>query len=363
MITTKDSYLMVGENFKKVSNILYDDLVYIANENYLVNGFDPIQECIEVKTSFNTIYLRDNQSLFFRDFLSGSFEKKSVQDLYQEDELFFPKINSNYLSEKFDFQDFLYLDKYDYSIGFPDIVNKYKLPKEFLYKALTTGCPDDEFPQAKEYNDKLKRILGDLKIDSEQELKIKLLDQYSNLIPSVKKKASITKAMLDLMYLCITNNYTLLTHTSLNLYIQDSEVFARVLSFLTKYNINKTITNSIYNKRDCSVISINSSLVYNLFRNEFNNYNFILKLSKKDSEYLLSKLDDDFYSFNSKLSGQYVHEFLYRHSSLYFLDSFDNSLSKVNRFKIVDNGFLVPVISITKRSSSNFINISLNPNA
>ena len=43
MITTKDSYLMVGENFKKVSNILYDDLVYIANENYLVNGFDSIQ--------------------------------------------------------------------------------------------------------------------------------------------------------------------------------------------------------------------------------------------------------------------------------------------------------------------------------
>lgn len=362
MITTKDSYLMVGENFKKVSSILYDDLVCLDNKSYLANGFDPVPECMVVETSFKTIYFRENQSLSFRDFLTGSYERKSVKDLYKEDEVFFPRVTPNYLSEKFDLQDFLYLYRYDYSTGFPDIVNKYKLPKEFLYKALTTGCPDDEFPQARDYNRKLQLILNDLKIESEQEFKSLLLQQYSNQISSVKKKININKAILDLIYLCITNNYSLLTHTSLDLYVHNSEVFARILSFLTKYNINKTITNSVYNKRNCSVISINSSLVYNLFLNEFNNYNFILKLSKRDSEYLLSNLNDDFYSFNSKLSGQYVHEFLYRHSSLYSLDSSDNSLSKVTRFKIVDNGFLVPVLNVTKEISSNFINISLNPN-
>ena len=53
----------------------------------------------------------------------------------------------------------MYLNKYNYSTSFTDIVDKYKLPRHYLLKALTTGCPDDEYPEARKWNSDLQKIL------------------------------------------------------------------------------------------------------------------------------------------------------------------------------------------------------------
>lgn len=360
MIVNKKSYLFVEDKLKRVSNILYDDLIKIGSDFLLANGFDNTSECLEVRTAFKTIYLRETQSLYFKDFLTNSFEKSYANTLYAEDEILFPLSLPNYSTDKFNVQDFLYLDSYDYSVAYSDIINKYKLPKAYLLTALTTGCPDDLFNDDGEFNKRLQTILKDLKLESEEEFRDYLLNKYSNVIKRSKQKYKISKGLLDLVYTCINGNYTILSHTSLELYVYNSEMFANIVSFLSSYNINKTITNSIFNKRDCSIISINSSFIYNLLKTEFNNFEFLLKLSKKDSEYLISILNDNFYNLKSDLSGYYLQEFLYNHSKLYCLD--ETLLTKVIDYQVTPNGFLVPVKNVTKVFSNDFVDITLYKN-
>ena len=73
----------------------------------------------------------------------------------------------------------MYLNKYNYSTSFTDIVDKYKLPRHYLLKALTTGCPDDEYPEAKKWNSDLQKILDKEQVTLD-EFKEKILRDYSN---------------------------------------------------------------------------------------------------------------------------------------------------------------------------------------
>lgn len=335
MIFYPDQYVLVNDKFKTASKLLYNDSVTNDLETLYTNSFEYISTVILLKTLFKNYYVNDK--VFILDSFSNTVIQTPVEEVTELDCLILQKRTHIFESDSKSFVDKLYLNKYNYSTSFTDIVDKYKLPRHYLLKALTTGCPDDEYPEARKWNNDFQKILDKEQLTLE-EFKEKILRDYSN--EPNKKFVNISYKLLDLIYLCINGDYELLSHTSLKLKIKDKNVFENIVSLLIDLNINKSIYNDIYNNQQYSVILINSSLIYNLFKSEFDNFSFILNLSKTFSHYLYKKLNRmSSFALHNQLSSNYVQEFLYRFNSLFSTDKYNSKYYILN--KIDDSKYKV----------------------
>lgn len=327
MIFHLGQYVLVNDSFKKAFKLLYNDSACNDLETIYTNSFEYFNKTTSIKTYFKNYY--NNSEVYILDSFSNSITLTPVEEVTALDLLVLKKRTHVFEKEVKSFVDKLYLNKYNYSTSFTDIVDKYKLPRHYLLKALTTGCPDDEYPEARKWNSDLQKIL-----DKEQltldEFKEKILRDYSN--EPNKKFVNVSYKLLDLIYLCINGDYELLSHTSLKLKIKDKSVFENIVSLLLDLNIHKSIYNDIYNNQEYSVILVNSSLIYNLFKSEFDNFSFLLNISKMFSHYLYKKLIvTNSFVLQNELSSNYIQEFLYRFNTLYSIDKYSSHLYTLNK--------------------------------
>lgn len=358
MIEEFNSYVLQESSFKLLSKVLYQDIVSTDFDKYLVNDFNKLPSAYYVNTPFKTYFFNEKDKIPIKDFLSNTNVKETLDYITTEDKLV---INTRkHLFEKSNtiFQDKLFLNKYNYSVSFTNIINELKLPKHFLLKALTSGCPDDQYEHAEQYNKELQVFLDKSKI-SIDDLKTSIIESYSEKVDS--KFLKINYKLLDLVYLCITNNFELLTHTSLKLKIKDQDVFENVLGLLLDLKVEKSITNDIFNNTSYSIISINSSYIYNLFKTSFDNFNFILNMSKLFTLHLYKRLKNH-HSFiiNNKINSYYIQEFLYRFNNLY-AKAYDSSsveyLFKIKNYQLINETIELPINDIGILESQ-FIEVS-----
>lgn len=362
MIENKETFVLQSSSFKRLKNVLYEDFICSDLSSFYVNDFTKFNNgssIYKVDTSFKSYYFQEKDAVTFIDFLTKGQVKDTVSYLSTLDLLPIQKRDHGLLSDKIRFIDKLYLNTYDYSVSFADIVSKYKLPRGFLLKALTTGCPDNEYPGAEEHNKTLNKILDDNNVTLD-EFKAKLLESYSK--KPQKQSLTLNYKLLDLVYLCITGNYELLSHTTVKLKIKDKSVFENVIKFLIAIDAQKTIYNDIYNTEEYSIILVNSNLVHSLFKSCFNNFNFILSMSDTFTKYLLNKIKDiECFETTNDECLAYLQEFLFRFELLYKEIQIDNIkyLVKDNDSIVLKDTILVKIENISKvENPFNYLGVS-----
>ena len=345
MIVERNQYLSANNTMTRASNLFHEDLVIVEGQYKKIKAFEDPSSAVMVQTKYKDLYFSPKDKVVTKDLLLPNIQNNFVNCIYQMDEIVLPYVDYSYGDNFLDIRKHLLFGSYLYSTSFYDLMLKYDLPKDFLYKALQNGCPDQEYPKGQEYNKKLHVIMCNLGCNSIQELRQDIIKEYSFKVSRTDQKILVKDGLLDLIYLFLTESYSLITHTTIKLYIEDSSVFQNVIAFLLKYKINKVVSNSIYNAKDCSVITVNSSLLYSLFSDEFNNLDFLLSLSKFHSSLVLKKLKDKSFVVKKAKTASFLQEFFYRNKLLYSISKVDNKIhiDPVLRYKKLDIGFLIPV--------------------
>lgn len=334
MLVKKDQYVFSNDILTKVSHILYDDKVISFNGIFTLSDFKGVREGLEIRTTYNTLYFRRSESLFIKDLLTSTISLALSEDIYDYDYILYKKRFHNYLgNNEHNFNQYLTLKNIDYSVADSELLYEYNLPKNYLIKALSTGCPDKEYINAKEYNTKLQMIINSLGLESEEDLRKYIINKNSSIVPKIK----INYALLDLFLYCINGSYLLRSGTKVSLKALKDIPLTRVLSLLDSLNIKYQGTEDY--------VVIDSNLIFSLFNTEFNHCSFILNLTKAYVLYLNNKiktLDCIYMKHNESIL--YLQEFLYRSQFLYTIQ--DNYLIKVNDFISKDDYFLIEVISV-----------------
>lgn len=357
-IENKNNYILCNNNFKQFYKTLYDDSLITDFDEFNIKDFNSLtnQDIYVIETPFKKYFLKS--SVMVKDFLTNNIDSVVPKDIFISDKLIIKRRQHLFLSNKATFEDFLFLNKYDYSVAFSEIILKYKLPKNYLLKVLTTGCPDQEFEKAKEYNQTFDKYL----ISNNTTIENVRKDIIQNFVKKAEKQhLKLNTKYLDLIYLSLIGAYELLSDTTLKLKIKDSDVFENVLKLLIDLGVNKTIYNDVYNSENYSIIIINSKFIYNLFEKEFNNYNFILKLSKNFSNHLFNKIKkQNVIHLKNELSIKYVQEFLYRYDSLYTQILFDGEkyLSKISNYSVIEDHIELEVLDINVIRDKNYIGVT-----
>lgn len=334
MIVKKDQYVFSNDILTKVSHVLYDDSVISFNNTFILSDFNGVNKGIQINTKYNSLYLRPTESLFIKDLLKSDISLTLAEDVYECDYVLYKKRVHKYLgNNEHKFNDYLTLKNIDYSVADSELLYDYNLPKNYLIKALSTGCPDKEYKNAKEYNTKLQMIINSLGLETEEDLRKYIIDNNTSTVPKIK----INYALLDLFLYCIRGSYLLRSGTKVSLKALEDIPLIRILSLLDSLNIKYQGTEDY--------VVIDSNLIFNLFNTEFNQCSFILNLTKAYVIYLDNKLKSlDCISMRYIESLLYLQEFLYRSQHLYALQ--DNYLIKTIPYDSNDDYFLVEVTSV-----------------
>lgn len=338
MIVNKQQSVFSNNSLVKQQHVLYDDEVISFDGSFIVSDFNGVKELLEIETDFNSIYLKPNKSLLIKDLLEQDITSSLAKDVCQYDKILYKKrlhtylkLNSN--NNVHNFNDYLYIKNIDYSIADSQLIYEYNLPKSYLLKALSTGCPDKEFKNAKQYNIKLQEIINSLGLQSEQELRDIIINNNTTTVSKIK----INYGLLDLFLYCVLGSYTLRSGTKISLKNIDEIPLDRIKSLLDSLNI-------MYDGSG-SFLVIDSNLIYSLFENEFLSCSFILTLSKAFVSYLTNKLISlSCIKMNNIDSLLYLQEFLYRSNILYSIN--DQYLVKLNNYIEMQDHFLLEVVSV-----------------
>lgn len=335
MICNKAKYYLSNNVFVLPKYVLYDDVVQSHNNTIKVSSFNSLESIVKVDTVLDTLYLRPNESILCKESIYPTVDKVLSDYLYTDDEVFYSYRQPTYGNNEHTFNDNLYLKNKDYSVNADELLYKYNLPKSFLIKALTTGCPDEENKHSVDNNNKLKLILKQLGYSEEEELRDLIIRTNSSTVPKIK----ISYDFLILSYYCITSSYQLRSGTKVTINRIDDIHKQRLINLFTSLSLPIVVsTNSI---------TVDSNLMFNLFSSEFNNYSFLLSLSKTFSYYLFKLLKNtEVFSCNHQLSLKYLQEYLYTYKSLYTINDIDNTLSIIEDYRLNSNGFLIKVLSV-----------------
>ena len=362
-----DDYYLINGVFKKGSKILYHDFVNLDGKEYLVKDYFQFNKnAIEVNTAIGNFYFEGNELILMKDILTNSVIEESAFYLSSYDKLVFnKKIHNAARNKKFEAKTFLYLDKYNYSTSISEIILKYKLPKKFLLKALSTGCPDEEWPEAKQWNEDLKQIMLSLNITNEEEFKKLLIRNYSNSVDYSLRKIKMDSSFVALFSIFLLGRFKLKTHTTIDIICDSEDIFKEVLKFVLTYKLKHSIQNSTYNSSYTSIVSVNSCLLHDLFFSNFNNLDFILDLSQPLIEEILNKISNQKFYLKSLLPAKYLQEFLLRSGYVYSIDSTSNNdtsyiLAPLPPCEETKDCFLIPIKDIQEVSSQYLIGINLN---
>lgn len=366
LIFNNNDYYLINGVFKKGTRILYHDFINLNGIEHLVEDYYKLNsDVFEVNTKLGNFYFESKDAVTIKDLLTNEIKSELVEFLWTYDKLCINKVQHNVIkNSKFEVKDFLYLNQYNYSTSISEILLKYGLPKKFLIKALTTGCPDDEWPEAKEWNKKFKNLLQELEIKDEDDFKNMLLQSYSNEVEYSLRKIKMNSIFATILSLFLLGKFKLKTHTTVDIQCDSEEIFKDVLEFVLTYKLKHSIQNSTYNASYTSTVSINSSLIYDLFIKNFHDLNFILDLPQSFIKKVLDKISGQNFFLSTMCSAKYLQEFLFRSGYLYSIENtsvnYDSYLlSPITNYEETATQYLINIENIKQISSHNLIGINL----
>ena len=366
LIFNNDDYYLINGCFKKGSRILYHDFINLDGTEHLVEDYYKLNsEIIKVNTLLGDFYFDSKDKITYKDLLTNQIVNESVSNLWTFDKLSISKKLQNVsANSKFEVRDFLYLNQYNYSTSISEILLKYGLPKKFLIKTLTTGCPDDEWPEAKEWNKKFKQLLQDLQIKDEDDFKNMLLQSYSNEVEYSLRKIKMNSIFATILSLFLLGKFKLKTHTTIDIQCDSEDIFKDVLEFVLTYKLKHSIQNSTYYASYTSTVSINSSLIYDLFFKNFHDLDFILDLPQPFIKKVLDRISGQNFYLSTMCSAKYLQEFLFRSGYLYTIENtsvnYDSYLlSPITNYEETETHYLINIENVEEISSQNLIGINL----
>lgn len=363
MIVNTNQYYIINNKFKKGSNILYKDFINVNGVDKLCQDHRMIHDTISVDTEYSSFHYEKEDKITFKDLFHQKLIEDKAKYLYLEDSIVVPKYTCTSLTkDKFESRKYLFLNYYNYSTSFNELVSQYNLPRSFLLKALSTGCPDEEWTEAKEWNDKLKEIIKKLNLKDEIEFRNYIVSKYSNKLDCTRYRIRLNSVFASLLALFVCKDYSFKSNTVVELYCHTSEVFSDVISFVLDFKFKHTVRNFNTNRSNVQIISINSSLFYEMFSNAFENLDFLLEISPKFSNLLFNKIKNKTFYLPDSLSSKYLKEFLFRNNSLYKeILSEDGSciLSPIFRYKEYENYYLLPITKLVDTPCNQLIKLDL----
>ena len=208
MIVERNQYLSANGTMTRASNLFHEDLIVVKGQYKKIKSFEDPPLAVMVKTKYKDLYFSPKDTIVSKDLLLPNIQNSFVNLLYQMDEIVLPYTPYSYDYGFLDIREHLLFGSFLYSTSFYDLMLKYDLPKDFLYKALQNGCPDQEYPKGQEYNEKLQVIMVNLGCKSIQELRQEIVKEYSFKVNRSDQKILVKDGLLDLIYLFLIESVT-----------------------------------------------------------------------------------------------------------------------------------------------------------
>ena len=127
MIENKEAFILQNNLFKKIKNSLYEDTVISDFSSFKINDFQRFNgntSLYKVETSFKDYYFLGTDSLEFKDILFNTYNKYTFEYLTTADSLLINTRDHSFVKNTVKFADKLYLNTYDYSTSFTEIIAK-----------------------------------------------------------------------------------------------------------------------------------------------------------------------------------------------------------------------------------------------
>ena len=347
IIKDKNSYIFINGSMEHISKIRYEDFIR-DTESGAVSIIEGISDCVEISTTFSKYFYKKTDSTLIKkylDFEEFQFEVSSIKTIQENDYLFVLK---NKFSDVFnmsviDVSKYLYQGSYNISVIDKNLCSDIGVSQSFLNKSLLYGVPDHEYENKKLDEYVYKNGYSDLK-----EFKSKLLTD--NVRP-FKKKQKVTKSFIYFIVLFLKNKYNFSENN-----IVTFDIDQTLINFLDEFNINYSISDLIY---------INSSFIYSILKDEFNNLSFIYYLEDKLKNYFIKLLQEESFIVASEKTLENIKFFLFSKNIPSSIDEFgDSSIKSLSfldssQYVELESGFLFPVISI-KNNTDTLIKITLS---
>lgn len=236
------------------------------------------------------------------------------------------------------------------TIGINSLVDDINIPRPVLFKAMRYDLPSDH-----PHFIRLKSYLNNNGFKDTRALTEYVLDKYSHSIE--KPNTTINKYIIDLCFIYYTNGYKyedgkVLIDTTI-IPTTNIEEYLSILS-IPSYSIG----NYLY---------VDSLMFFKLFKDNFNNMNFLpninFKLSKKLSNLIVDSKTTFLIGSQQALANlQYL---LYNNNILSYIDcdEYDTYTLQIveDSIHIPSYGFLVPILDIERQDSSLFYSLDITP--
>lgn len=331
MVLNPTSYVICNNKPTLVKNINYDDIIstFPVKEINKYSG-----EAYLLATPYGCLIRKEG--MLYKDQYSydDSFQKGiPTRDSYLLVERY---KESKEISSKFNVKPYLVDGIYNVSTVHDELSSTINVPRSFLIKALKTGVPEAEV-----YNNRLSSYIKDQGFDDQSEFVRSLITANSSRFP---RSLAITKSFIDLAYLCLNSNY----------YLEDLKVILKVGDF-NEYTPYLNLLDIKYEINKDKHIICNSSVLYNMFRSEFNSFTFLLTLPQTLKIYFLGLLLNRPAIVASSSSLCTLSYFFNTQGIL--VDISCGVLEFKDKYILIDEGFLIPIYSLTKTSVKDLIEI------
>lgn len=236
------------------------------------------------------------------------------------------------------------------TIGINSLVESIGIPRPVLFKAMRYDLPSDH-----PHFTRLEYYLNSNGFKNTSALTKYVLNTYSHSID--KPNTTINKYIIDLCYIYYTNGYK---YEDGKVLIDTSIIpMVNVEEYLSKLSIPfSTIDNYLY---------VDSLMFFKLFKDDFNNMNFLPNVNLKLSKRLASLITDTNTTFliGSQQSLANLQYLLYSNNILSYIDCDEYGTYTLqlveNSIHIPSHGFLVPILDIERQDSSLFYSLDITP--
>lgn len=355
ILKKSDDYVLNNNEFKTANGSLYGCYTEVKEISGELDSSEKYTKSSRtIITAYDSFYYNLTQSVMAKPQYDFSNEvnttiKSSLLNVGDYLYIPFHKEDLN-VNPIFRIASYLHAGKYDVAYIEPSFLSDLQVPEWFLLKYLSCGVPDNE-----SYNNLIEIYLlqNDLSLT---EFKSKLLEEYTTrLSPNLK----ITKGFINLALVNLSGFYTKSNRSiSYRLSDFDESFNKQIILFLFSHNIKYELTSTD--------LIIKSYLINCLFTSDFNNYSFLNTLSPILKKQFLLYLKLFKRVIGSKIALAYVQDFLSKCGKvLSNIDQYDNQYSILTILKEsedyirIDEGFLVPILSIEEVSHSSLLQLNI----
>lgn len=355
ILKKSDEFILNNNEFKTANGSLYGCYTELKDVSGELDSSEKYTKPSRtVLTAYDTFHYRLNQSVMAKaqyDFSDNIHTSIKASSLNIGDYLYIPFYEEDLtINPIFRISSYLHSGKYDVAHIEPSLLSDLQVPEWFLLRYLSCGVPDNE-----SYNDLVDIYLLQNNM-SLADLKSKLLEEYTTkLSPNLK----ITKGFINLALVNLSGFYSKGTKSiSYNLSDFDEAFNKQIVLFLFSHNIKYELTDK--------ELVIKSHLISCLFNSDFNNYIFLNTLSPILKKHFLFYLKLFKRVIGIEVALTYVQDFLNKCGRvLSNIENYDSQYSVLNILKEsedyikIEEGFLVPILSIEEVSHSSLLQLNI----